>query len=542
MKLVIMGPKGAGKTTIGKLVAEITNLTYFETDEMIENLYFENTGERKTCRQIFIDKGENYFRELEKKVAQEVAYMDWCLIITGGSIMLNPPNRRKIRNNSLLIYLTANKKILWQRISEQGIPPWLLDYDNPEQKYYDELSLREEILQPFADVLIDTSVGDPHDIAQLVVSRIGEELAIHTRSANTFGEIIRITTFGESHGPAIGAIMDGVRPGIEISEEDIQKELDRRKPGQSSITTRRKESDKVHILSGIFEGKTTGAPIGLIIYNEDQKSHHYDELKNVFRPGHADFTFYVKYGIRDHRGGGRSSGRETACRVACGAIAKKILERKGIKIIAHSVEIAGKSCLLEGSYENIENNPVRCKDPETAKIMEEEILKARKDGDSVGGIIQLEIHGIPPGLGDPVFAKLDARLAGALMSIGAVKGIEFGDGFELARLKGSQSNDPMENGTFLSNHAGGILGGISTGQPIIARLVVKPTSSIAKTQKTIDIHSQNCELKVHGRHDPCIVPRAIPVIESMTALTILDIWEVQIRLNPDWAEKWGTPL
>ncbi len=221
---------------------------------------------------------------------------------------------------------------------------------------------------------------------------------------------------------------------------------------------------------------------------------------------------------------------------------KKILERKGVKIIAHSVEIAGKSSSVEGSYENIENNPVRCKDPEAAKVMEEEVMRARKEGDSVGGIVQLEIHGVPPGLGDPVFAKLDARLAGALMSIGAVKGIEFGDGFELARLRGSQSNDPMQDGTFLSNHAGGILGGISTGQPIIARLVVKPTSSIAKTQKTIDIHSNNCEIRVHGRHDPCIVPRAIPVIESMTALTILDIWEVQIRLNPDWAEKWGTPI
>ncbi len=541
MKLVIFGPKGAGKTTIGKLVAEITGLTFFETDEMIENLHFENTGERANCRRIFLERGENYFRNLESKIAQEVSYMDWCLIITGGSIMLHPANRRKIRNDSLLIYLTADKKILWQRISQQGIPPWLADYDNPQQKYFEELSIREDVLMQYADVLIDTSTGDPMDLAQLVVNRIGEELAIHTRSANTFGEIIRVTTFGESHGPAIGAVLDGIRPGIEISEEDIQKELDRRRPGQSSITTRRKESDRVHILSGIFEGKTTGAPIGLIIYNEDQKSHHYDELKNVFRPGHADFTFYMKYGIRDHRGGGRSSGRETACRVACGAIAKKILERKGVKIIAHTVEIGGISSSGKGNYEDIEKNSVRCKDLETAKLMEEAILKARKDGDSIGGIVQLEIHGVPPGLGDPVFAKLNARLAGALLSIGAIKGIEFGDGFELARLRGSEANDPMQDGTFLSNHAGGILGGISTGQPIIARLAVKPTSSIGKSQKTMDIYFNNCEIRVHGRHDPCIVPRAIPVIESMTALTILDIWEVQVRLNPDWAEKWGIP-
>jgi len=536
-----MGPKGAGKSSVGKCVAQITGLTYFETDEMIEDVYLKTTGEKKNCRQIFIEKGEDYFRDLETKIAQEVSYMDWCLIITGGSIMLYPPNRRKIRNDSLLIYLTAEKEILWQRISNNGIPPWLSDLENPRENFFKELSLREEILQPFADVFIDTSTGEPIDIAQQVVHRIGEELSIHTRSANTFGEIIRITTFGESHGPAIGAIMDGVHPGLEISEEDIQKELDRRKPGQSAITTKRKESDNVHILSGIFEGKTTGAPIALIIYNEDQKSQHYDELKEVFRPGHADFTFYMKYGIRDHRGGGRSSGRETACRVACGAIAKKLLEKKGVKIIAHSVEIGGKAIPHKGSLDNIENNSVRCSNPETAKIMEEEILKARKEGDSVGGIVQLEIQGLPPGLGDPVFAKLNARLASALMSIGAVKGIEFGDGFELARLRGSQSNDPMENGQFLSNHAGGILGGISTGQPIIVRLVIKPTSSIAKPQKTMDIHFNNRELRVHGRHDPCIVPRAIPVIESMTALTILDIWQVQARLNPNWVEQWGDP-
>ncbi len=373
-----MGPKGAGKSSVGKYVAQITGLTYFETDEMIGNLYLNTTGERKNCRQIFIERGEEYFRELETKIAQEVSCIDWCLVITGGSIMLYPPNRRKIRNDSLLIYLTANKEILWQRISKDGIPPWLSDSGNPKEKFFKELSLREEILQPFADVFIDTSTGEPIDIAQIVVHRIGEELSIHTRSANTFGEIIRVTTFGESHGPAIGAIMDGIRPGIELSEEDIQKESNRRKPGQSAITTKRKESDKVHILSGVFEGKTTGAPIALIIYNEDQKSHHYDDLREVFRPGHADFTFYMKYGIRDHRGGGRSSGRETSCRVACGAIAKKLLEKKGVKIIAHSVEIAGKSISHKGSLDNIENNPVRCSDPETANHGEE-ILKAQKD-------------------------------------------------------------------------------------------------------------------------------------------------------------------
>jgi len=540
LKLVVFGPKGAGKTTIGKQLAEITGLTCFETDEMIEHYYYEITKEKKTCRQIFIEKGRDYFRDLEAKIAQKISSMDWCLIITGGSMMLHPPNRRKLRHNALLIYLTADKEVLWDRIAKNGIPPWL-NSENPKRQYFDELSFREEILLPFADILIDTTSGDPFDIAQLLMRRISEELAIHTRSANTFGEIIRVTTFGESHGKAIGAILDGIKPGIEISEEDIQKELDRRRPGQSSITTRRKESDKVHILSGVFEGKTTGAPIALIIYNEDYKSQHYEELKDVFRPGHADFTFYMKYGIRDHRGGGRSSGRETACRVACGAIAKKLLERKGVKIIAHTVEIAGQPIQKIGSFENIEQNPVRCSDPDSARIMEEEILKARKDADSVGGIVQLEIHGLPPGLGDPIFAKLNSRLASALISIGAIKGIEFGDGFQLARLRGSESNDAMENGSFLTNHAGGILGGISTGQPVIVRLVVKPTSSIGKSQKTMDVHFNNREIRVHGRHDPCIVPRVIPVIENMTALTILDIWMVQVRLNPDWAKKWGDP-
>ncbi|MCX8065319.1 MAG: chorismate synthase [Candidatus Hydrogenedentes bacterium] len=361
-------------------------------------------------------------------------------------------------------------------------------------------------------------------------------------SPNTFGDLIRVTTFGESHGPAIGAVIDGLPPGIEISEEDIQKELDRRKPGQSSITTRRKESDKVHILSGFFEGKTTGAPLTLLIYNEDPKSHHYDNIRNIFRPGHADYTFFMKFGIRDHRGGGRASGRETATRVASGAIAKKILEKKGVKIYAYSIEIGGIPCYKIDNYENIEKNPVRCPDIETAEEMEKKILEVRKEGDSLGGIVQIEIHGVPPGLGDPVFGKLSARLASAIMSIGAVKGVEFGDGFKLARLKGSEANDNMEDGKFLTNHAGGLLGGISTGEPIVMRVVVKPTSSIAKQQKTLNTDFENVEIKVHGRHDPCIVPRAIPVMESMVALTILDAWVKQANLNPQWAEKWGCPF
>jgi chorismate synthase len=309
--------------------------------------------------------------------------------------------------------------------------------------------------------------------------------------------------------------------------------MDRRKPGQSKVVTQRKEPDTVEILSGIFEGKTTGAPIAMVIRNTDHDSTKYDEVKKLFRPGHADFTFYQKYGHRDHRGGGRSSGRETATRVASGAIAMEILRKQGVTLHAYALEVAGiraETC----DYSTIEDNPVRCADPIAAKKMEDAILAARKDTDSVGGIIQLDILGVPPGLGDPVFGKLDARLADALMSIGAFKGVEVGGGFGLVHLRGSESNDRMEDGGFASNNAGGITGGISTGQTIVMRVAVKPTASIAKSQHTIGIDGENHAISVGGRHDPCIVPRAVPVIENMCALTILDAWEVQARLNPDW--------
>jgi len=275
----------------------------------------------------------------------------------------------------------------------------------------------------------------------------------------------------------------------------------------------------------------------MVIYNEDQRSRNYDDLVDLFRPGHADFTFYRKYGIRDHRGGGRSSGRETACRVAAGAVAKEILARRGVNIVAHTVEVAGiaaKAC----DYSVIEENPVRCADAAAAETMAEAILAARKDMDSVGGIIQLDIHGAPPGLGDPVFAKLDAKLTAAIMTIGAVKGVEVGDGFELARLRGSESNDNIREEGFLSNHAGGILGGISNGDVIRLRVAVKPTSSIARKQHTVNRAGDNVDVEVHGRHDPCIVPRAVPVVEHMAALVLLDAWEVQARLHPDWAARW----
>ncbi|MCX7847654.1 MAG: chorismate synthase [bacterium] len=353
------------------------------------------------------------------------------------------------------------------------------------------------------------------------------------RAANSFGEVIRVTTFGESHGPAIGCVLDGVPPNIPISVEELQHELDRRRPGQSAVSTPRKERDQVRILSGIFEGRTTGAPICLVLMSEDQQPAAYEGLREVFRPGHADFTFWKKYGIRDHRGGGRSSGRETAGRVAAGAIARQILARRGVKIVASAIEIAG---IRAETYDPrvIEQNVVRCADLVAARKMEAAILAAKASKDSVGGIIELRIDGVPPGLGDPVFGKLDARLASAILSIGATTGFEIGSGFQGARMRGSEHNDQMRDGKFLSNHAGGISGGISNGNEIVIRVAIKPTSSIERVQSTMDIHGANREIVIEGRHDPCIVPRVIPVVEAMAALVILDAWEIQDRLRPGW--------
>ena len=482
--------------------------------------------------EIYAEHGEAFFRDIEREAALKAAELDWHIIVTGGSIMLDPEARHSLRAHAMLVYLTGAADTLWERAVHKGVPPWLEGPSGPI-KYKEQLEVREDVLRPYADILLDTTHTEPQKLANKVYERLGELLAVRAAAPNTFGEIVRVTTFGESHGPAIGAVLDGLPPGLDISTEAIQKELDRRRPGQSKLVTRRKESDTVRILSGVFEGKTTGAPLAMVIFNEDQRSRNYDDIKDLFRPGHADFTFFQKFGIRDHRGGGRSSGRETATRVAAGAVAREILAQRGVHIIAHAVEIAGipaRTC----DYNEIENNPARCADPDAAEKMAEAIISARKDCTSVGGIIQLEITGVPAGLGDPVFAKLDARLTAALMTIGAVKGVEVGDGFQLARLKGHEANDPMADGQFLGNHAGGILGGISNGQPILLRLVVKPTSSIAKPQQTIDIHGNNQTIETHGRHDPCIVPRAVPVVEHMAALTLLDAWEMQARLRPGW--------
>ncbi|MCF7958260.1 MAG: chorismate synthase [Phycisphaerae bacterium] len=534
MKFIIIGHKGVGKSTIGNQLKNLTGIPVLETDTLIEKLHEEKDGHYLTCRDIFGEHGESFFRDLEQEVVRQIADKHWQFIITGGSIMMNPDNRRLLREDGLVIYLNADPEILWQRAQFGKVPSWLPGYSSKEN-FLRQTGFRDEIYYPLSDIALNTSTGSPEELAEELINKIKEELAIKSHSANTYGDVIHMTTFGESHGQAIGAVLDGVKPGLELTEEDIQIQLNRRRPGQSEVTTPRSEKDRIEILSGVFDGKTTGAPIAMVIFNRDQDSSKYEAIKGLFRPGHADFTFYKKYGHFDYRGGGRSSGRETAARVMCGAVANKTLAQRGVKITAHALEIAGikaQTC----QYDTIEKNPVRCADPEAAIEMEKAILAARDDNDSVGGVVKLEITGVPVGLGDPVFDKLDARLARAIMSLGAVKGFEIGRGFELARLRGSQSNDNMTDGAFVTNNAGGITGGISTGQPIEIRVAVKPTSSIASPQKTIDAKGENHMIEVHGRHDPCIVPRVIPVLENLVALVILDAWEVQSRLNPNWLD------
>jgi chorismate synthase len=349
-------------------------------------------------------------------------------------------------------------------------------------------------------------------------------------SFNTFGKLFRFTTWGESHGPAIGCIVDGCPPLISLDEKDIQKFLDKRKPGQSKFTTQRKESDKVQILSGVFEGKTTGTPISLIIYNEDMRSKDYGNIKNKFRPGHADFTYFKKYGIRDYRGGGRSSARETAARVAAGAIAKKVLESKfgrKFKISGAVTQLGILGCDTSKWDEKIiNNNPFFCPDKSMLKLWEKYLLDIRKSGSSCGAIIEVRAKGIPPGLGAPIYSKLDMDIASAMMSINAVKGVNIGSGMNSAQLSGEENSDEIfqknKKLKFKSNNAGGILGGISSGQDIIVSFAVKPTSSILKSRKTIDKFGKNTTISVKGRHDPCVGIRAVPVGEAMLSCVLLD--------------------
>ena len=349
-------------------------------------------------------------------------------------------------------------------------------------------------------------------------------------SFNTFGKLFRFTTWGESHGPAIGCIVDGCPPLISLDEKDIQKFLDKRKPGQSKFTTQRKESDKVQILSGVFEGKTTGTPISLIIYNEDMRSKDYGNIKNKFRPGHADFTYFKKYGIRDYRGGGRSSARETAARVAAGAIANKVLENKlgkSFKISGAVTQLGILGCDTSKWDEKIiSSNPFFCPDKSMLRLWEKYLLDVRKSGSSCGAIIEIRAKGIPPGLGAPIYSKLDMDIASAMMSINAVKGVNIGSGMNSAQLSGEENSDEIfqknKKLKFKSNNAGGILGGISSGQDIIISFAVKPTSSILKSRKTIDKFGKNTTISVKGRHDPCVGIRAVPVGEAMLSCVLLD--------------------
>ena len=349
-------------------------------------------------------------------------------------------------------------------------------------------------------------------------------------SFNTFGKIFRFTTWGESHGPAIGCVVDGCPPLIQLNERDIQLELDRRKPGQSKFTTQRKENDKVQILSGVFEGKTTGTPISMIIYNQDMRSKDYGEIKDKFRPGHADYTYFKKYGIRDYRGGGRSSARETAARVAAGAIAKKILEKKlgkKFKVTGAVTQLGILGCdTSKWDKKFINKNPFFCPDRSMLKIWEKYLLSIRKAGSSCGAVIEVRANGVPAGLGAPIYSKLDMDLASAMMSINAVKGVNIGSGMNSAQLSGEQNSDEISQNRnklkFNSNNAGGILGGISSGQEIIVSFAVKPTSSILTSRKTINKFGKNTTISVKGRHDPCVGIRAVPVGEAMMNCVLLD--------------------
>jgi chorismate synthase len=352
-------------------------------------------------------------------------------------------------------------------------------------------------------------------------------------SGNSFGTLFRVATWGESHGRAVGAVVDGCPAGLPLVEEDVQKDLDRRRPGQSRISTQRKEEDRVEILSGVFEGKATGCPISMLVWNKDADSSAYEEIRNTPRPGHADYTYHAKYGMRDHRGGGRASARETVGRVAAGAVARKLLFHEGVYVVGYVTELGGIRAEIPSREDLLglraaaDENPVRCPDQEAAARMIELLDKTRLDGDSLGGVVEVVAKGAPAGLGDPVFEKLDADLARGLMSIGSVKAVEIGAGIESARMLGSEMNDPLvvegEKIEFKTNNAGGILGGISTGSPIVCRIAVKPTPSISRKQQTVDVASNKpAEIEIRGRHDPAIPPRVVPVAEAMVAIVLAD--------------------
>ena len=341
-------------------------------------------------------------------------------------------------------------------------------------------------------------------------------------SGNTFGRLFTVTTFGESHGIGLGCIIDGCPPGLELSAADLQPDLDRRKPGTSRFTTQRKEPDEVQILSGVFEGKTTGTPIGLLIMNADQKSKDYSKIKDVFRPAHADYTYQQKYGFRDYRGGGRSSARETAMRVAAGAIAKKWLsEHYGVSIRG-CLSALGPLAVTKTDWDLVETNPFFCGDRDLVPKIEDFMTQIRRDGDSIGAKLEVHAEGLPPGWGEPIFDRLDADIASAMMGINAVKGVEIGAGFDVVNQRGSEHRDELSSDGFLSNQSGGVLGGISSGQPITVGLALKPTSSIQVPGQSIDVNGEPADVITTGRHDPCVGLRAVPIAEAMLALVLID--------------------
>jgi chorismate synthase len=529
VRIIIAGAKGSGKTTVGRALARELGTSFLDLDDHVLELAAELGLGHHSCADLCLAVGEDAFRAMERDAVARTQPDGFSVISTGGSTLLDPECRRLLRPSSYWVYLKSSVDLLWRRISERGLPAYLSDVPDPLDCFAKRVAQIDELLAHHCDMRVNAEDRESDVIVGDIVDTLRADMALRSRAPNTLGELVRLTTFGESHGPMVGVVLDGVRPGLPLSASDIQKDLDRRRPGQSAVSTARKEADRVQIVSGIFEGKTTGAPIAMLIPNSDSRSAHYDALKDLFRPGHADYTFWQKYGIRDYRGGGRSSGRETAARVAGGAVARKLLAERDILIRAFTLQI-GTIRAEHLDYEAIDHNPVRCPDAEAASKMERRILEARDTGDSVGGLIQLEVRNLPAGLGDPVFAKLDAKLASALFSIGAVKGVEIGSGFACAEMTGREHNDEMADGEFVSNHAGGILGGISTGQPLTAQIAIKPTPSIAAEQKTIDVRGTNRCISIRGRHDPCIVPRAVPVVEAMAALTLLDALQIQERV------------
>ena len=349
-------------------------------------------------------------------------------------------------------------------------------------------------------------------------------------SGNTFGTLFRITTFGESHGVGLGVVIDGCPPGLELDMGLIQKELDRRKPGQSKFVTQRKEDDSPELLSGVFEGKTTGTPLAFLIRNKDQRSKDYSEIKDVFRPGHADFSYFAKYGIRDYRGGGRSSARETAARVIAGAVARQVLQRESVAFHGALVQL-GTIQAAARDWKYARENELNCCDPEQYEAMRSELEAARKSRDSVGGVVEVQATWVPAGLGEPIFDKLDARIGAAMFSIPAVKGVEIGAGFSAAASRGSESNDQMYPDGFASNSHGGVLGGISSGAPIVVRLALKPTSSIPQEKDSIDQNFNAVKVLTKGRHDPCVALRAVPIAEAMLAIVLCDFYLQQQARN-----------